>query len=108
PLPPPYEGATVQALVTTTSAAGDVSWIVTYEMNSTREAIVATYTGWLDVNATDVTHLKSNTAGIVTENLTGKVGDAGVAISLTEAYGSNSVSVIWAPAGMDSIPGAKP
>ncbi len=107
PLPPPYADAVVQAVVTTTSPSGDESWIVTYEMNSTREAIVATYTGWLDVNATDVKHKKENTAGIVTEVLSGKVGEAGVVVTLTEAYGANSVSVVWAPAGMDSLPQKK-
>ncbi len=103
PLPLPYDGAESQALVTTTNPNGDTYWVVTYEMNAPREEISATYKAWLDANATDVKHNKETVTGIVSETLMGTVGDGGVLITLTEAFGANSVSAIWAPKGLDGV-----
>lgn len=103
PLPPPWEGAVPQALVTSTAPTGETYWVVTWEMGAPREQISATYEAWLAANGTDVKHEKQTAAGVVSETFVGKVGAGGVVITLTEAYGANSVSTIWSPSGLDPV-----
>lgn len=103
PLPPPYEGAAPQALVTATTPTGETYWVVTYEMGAPRAQISATYDAWLAANATDATHDQQATAGVVSETFEGRVGEGGVVVTLTEAYGANSVSAIWSPHGLRHV-----
>lgn len=104
PMPPPYEGAEPQALVTTTDPEGKTYWVVTYEMNAPRAQVAETYEAWLNEHTTDVQHKKESVAGMVSEVLTGSLdGDAKVVVTLTEAFGANSISAVWSPEGAKMI-----
>lgn len=103
PLPPPYEGAVPQALVTTMPPSGPPQWILSYEMKAPREEIAKTYLDWLESQGVKPKHQKETVAGIVTESVIGELEGGAAVISLTEAYGANTISVIWAPGGLDSI-----
>ncbi len=104
PAPPPYDGATPQTVVVTTSPEGSSSYVATYEMNAPRDEIADRYATWLEAHGTVKKRDEEKAAGMVTESLVGEVDAGAVIVTLTEAFGANSVTVVWAPDGVDSIP----
>ena len=101
PLGPPWEGATTESVVTMLSPDDEtVQVIVSWPLERPREEVIAHYKGWFEQNTTNVQHKDESVAGVVTEILHGEYGDGEVLVTVTEAFGANSVSGIWAPNGL--------
>ena len=99
PLPDPWPDAKAESVVTQTSPEGKVTHIVTWRLEKPKAEVVAVYDAWFEGKGLEVKHEKSGAAGVVSEVWMSALDDGQVLVTVSEAYGQNTVSAIWVPQG---------
>ncbi len=93
-IPPPFDGAEPMSVTEVSQPTGATQIIVSYDMTRPRNEIISVYADWFAANVPDHQHVKESQAGVATEVYSGDFGGGTVAVTVTEAFGSNTVSVM--------------
>ena len=94
PIPPPEDGATPINVVEIAPADGGEQTVVSFQMTRPKNELTATYTAWFDANVPGYTVVSESQAGVSTQIFKGKHQGYDVTVTLSEAFGSNTVSLM--------------
>ena len=98
PMPPPWDGATTETLVITTSSSGMESTLATYTLARPREEVVERYLEWGREQGLDEPKRTSeSTAGTASETLSWRGPEGPYLVTISEALGQASVTIGTTP-----------
>ena len=93
-IPPPDDSSSPISVVGITQPDGGEQTIVSFDMNRPKKEIAATYQAWFEENVPNHTNLTESQAGGSSQIFQGDHQGVQLTVTLTEAFGSNTVSLI--------------